>query len=251
MVSFTVPPSRSLVGATRWVARRIARIAFRLFPRFITLSYLGGGVFTIQFPFERIVDYVPPNAVQLALVPDNMFKKSPLPNAGMGHTAFCPNLLRRQRFELSDNRANRSRGRSPRLSAGDAPRRPYGSVCLRYNNNPMQVIRHDREFIHSHVGTHNFRAHPLGLHDVPGVIQLHTPINDLAEETMLVMRTDRHEISAGPRIVIFLQANGPPVWLLGRSHFRRPFRMAPFPDAEHAEISVFESAYQLSQRFAF
>ena len=94
---------------------------------------------------------------------------------------------------------------------GDPPGRPYR--CIHNPNNPMEMIRHNDEFIFVYF---NLLAdlggfQPFFTDDFAGWVQTHTAFNALTKEFLALIGTYGHEIRAGMSVIISFQANGSPV----------------------------------------
>ena len=69
------------------------------------------------------------------------------------------------------------------------------------------------------MGAQRSGAKPFILHDSADVIQMHFAVQDLAKQTCMAARANRHEIRPGPRVVVPAQTNRPPnVLVLTQRH---------------------------------
>ena len=68
---------------------------------------------------------------------------------------------------------------------------------------------HDHEFLRSnpHVETHGSRPQPFVLHESPHLVHPHLAVHDLAKQTRMGPRANRHEIQPGLRVVVPAQTN--------------------------------------------
>ena len=80
----------------------------------------------------------------------------------------------------------------------------------------MYVVRHYHKFLRQDpdVDAQRSGAKPFILHDSADVIQMHFAVQDLAKQTCMAARANRHKIRPGPRVVVPAQTNRPPNMLV-------------------------------------
>lgn len=88
---------------------------------------------------------------------------------------------------------------------GVCPYRPY------QNDNPVNMIRHNHEFIRHHPWIKSRHFIPHRLHHFASRVQPHLATYHLAEQRETILRADGNEIRSRPRVIVSLQSYGPVV----------------------------------------
>ena len=80
--------------------------------------------------------------------------------------------------------------------------------CPYNDNDAVNMIRHNNEFIYIYSRVMEWDFIPHGLIHVARIVQYHFPVHNVPEQTFPVLRTNGDEIGPGPGIIITLQSNG-------------------------------------------
>ena len=76
-------------------------------------------------------------------------------------------------------------------------------------HNPVDMIRHDHEFIQINMGTMTCNVRPTLFHHASRGVQPHFPVHHVAEQTGPALGANRYKIGTGLRIIVPFQADGP------------------------------------------
>jgi hypothetical protein len=98
--------------------------------------------------------------------------------------------------------------------------RPYGKITVFDPKYPMDMIRHNHEFVQFNVPEMFWNGVPAILHHHPNIIQPHPTINHIPKQTLPPPGTHRHEIPPGTNIIIIPQSHRPtPMQIRMKCHF--------------------------------